>query len=96
MKRKASRWPTVLLAACAALLGLVPIAGSLLPQALQSGLSRSSWDVSWPGVFAGIALAAVVWLAVSRGRLALAASMVAGAAVIGPNTAGLVTPGGQP
>jgi 4-amino-4-deoxy-L-arabinose transferase-like glycosyltransferase len=83
VKGKAGPWPAALLAGCAALLGLVPIAGSLLPRALQSGLSRSPWDVSWPGVLAGLALAGVVWLAASRGRLPLAASIVTAAALTG-------------
>ena len=73
----------ILLAACAALLGLVPVAGSLLPRALQSGLSRASWALSWPGIFAALALSVIVWFAVSRRRSPLALSIIAVASVAG-------------
>jgi 4-amino-4-deoxy-L-arabinose transferase-like glycosyltransferase len=75
--------PVRLLTACAALLGLVPVAGSLLPQALQSGLSRSSWDLSWVGMALAFALATLVWFASSRGRMTAAVSLIAAGAVIG-------------
>jgi 4-amino-4-deoxy-L-arabinose transferase-like glycosyltransferase len=82
VKSKGRGLTMILLAACAALLGFVPIAGSLLPQALQSGLSRASWEGSWLGFGSGLALAAIVWFSFSRGRSTLAVATVAAAAVV--------------
>ncbi len=64
----AERTSVPLLAACAALIGLVPTAGRLLPQALASGLSRAEWSIAWIGIGAGVALGALVWWTVARGR----------------------------
>ena len=83
VKLKGCGRPAVLLTACAALLAFVPIAGTLLPRALAAGLSRASWDISWSGIIAGFALAAIVWFTVKRGRPTLATSVIAAAATIG-------------
>ena len=71
------------LAACGLLLGLVPIAGSLLPRALDAGLSRAEWTFSWVGLVAGLGLAALIARAVSKNRPGLAFGMVVVGAMAG-------------
>jgi 4-amino-4-deoxy-L-arabinose transferase-like glycosyltransferase len=57
------RIPAVVVATCALLLGLIPTIGDLLPEALVSGLSRStlnSAELAWLGLATVFALA--VWV----------------------------------
>lgn len=75
--------PKRMLALCGLLLALIPLAGSVLPEALQAGLRHVSWnDVPWG--YCALALpiaAAVYWLAVRRGAgpaLALVALIASG------------------
>ncbi len=64
-----SEAPNRLLALCAVLLGLIPLAGSVLPEALQAGLRHVSWN-GVPWAYCALALpvaAAAYWLAQRRG-----------------------------
>jgi len=81
-KSLSALWRTVWIAACACLLVLLPAAGRILPQALLSGLSRTSVTFA-PGGLLFLAAAAIAgWLA-WQNRLELAIAMVALAAGLG-------------
>jgi 4-amino-4-deoxy-L-arabinose transferase-like glycosyltransferase len=63
----------VLLAACGLLTCLTPALATMLPQALESGISHASFHLAWPWIVAGLAAAMVCAIA-NRG---LAVAMVA-------------------
>lgn len=72
------------LAACALLTALFPIAGAVLPEALATGLSRSSIEwTAWLGVVPAVLLAAVCWRIASRGLPVLAGGLVVLAVAFG-------------
>jgi 4-amino-4-deoxy-L-arabinose transferase-like glycosyltransferase len=73
------------LAASALLLGLVPVAAAVLPEALNTGLTRALSRARAPlAAWAAVAaLAAVVWMAERRGGRKLAVGFLAAAAVTG-------------
>jgi 4-amino-4-deoxy-L-arabinose transferase-like glycosyltransferase len=73
------------LGAAALMLGLVPVAGAVLPEALDSGLSRAIREARAPAA-AGLGVAglgAAVWIFERRGRRRLAVGLIVAAAVAG-------------
>jgi 4-amino-4-deoxy-L-arabinose transferase-like glycosyltransferase len=66
-----------LLAACGALLCLVPALAAMLPQALAAGVSHASFHLEWPWIAAGAAIAATCALFDYAGRRGLAVALVA-------------------
>lgn len=70
------------LAACALLVGLVPVVASVLPGALLRGIRRAgAGGIEWPLFLPFAALAVVVWWLAGRGRRTRAALAVAAATV---------------
>jgi 4-amino-4-deoxy-L-arabinose transferase-like glycosyltransferase len=53
----------VLLAACGFLLCLTPALATMLPQALEAGISRAPFHVTWPWIVAGLAVATICGMA---------------------------------
>jgi 4-amino-4-deoxy-L-arabinose transferase-like glycosyltransferase len=72
-----------LLALCALLLVLFPIAGSVLPAALLAGLSRAPWPTFHWIWLVPLPLAAGSWMFGRRGRHLAAVALVACGAVLG-------------
>lgn len=74
----------ILLAICAALLGLIPIAASILPEALLDGLSRvRSWNVPMWGFLPPAGVAIMVWLLERERRRDVAMTLLFVAVVAG-------------
>jgi 4-amino-4-deoxy-L-arabinose transferase-like glycosyltransferase len=66
-----------LLAACGALLCLVPALAGMLPQALLAGVSHAPFRLTWPWVIVGLAIAATCVLLEQRGHRDLAFALIA-------------------
>lgn len=72
-----------ILAACALLLALAPVAAGVLPQAVLRGLSRAEgWSVSATALLLPGAVAALVWLIDHRGRRRLAVCVLFAAVTV--------------
>lgn len=70
------------LSASALLLGLIPLAATLLPQAISYGLSRA-WPpnaISWAWILAAVVVAGGVWLIARQGRRGWAFTLLGGCA----------------
>jgi len=79
-----ARRAAALLAASALLLGLFPVAGAVLPDAVGRGLSRAPLPgVSWWGIAAAALLAVLVYRTASVGKREWAAALVAAGVVVG-------------
>jgi 4-amino-4-deoxy-L-arabinose transferase len=66
-----------LLAACGALLCLVPALAGMLPQALLAGVSHAPFRLTWPWIIAGLAIGAACALFEHTGRRYLAVALIA-------------------
>jgi 4-amino-4-deoxy-L-arabinose transferase-like glycosyltransferase len=78
---RTARWA---LAASAALLALVPVIARILPEALQSGLSRvQAACLPWQALLPVAAVATLAWLAERAGKRLVAVGAVAAAMLLG-------------
>jgi hypothetical protein len=64
-----------LLAACGFLPCLTPALAAMLPQALESGVSRASFHLAWPWIVAGLAIATICAVANRAWAVAIVASL---------------------
>ncbi len=65
----------IVLAGCGFLPCLTPALATMLPQALESGISRAGFHLAWPWMIAGVAIAAICTMANRGWAVAIVASL---------------------